>query len=282
MPAGRQTPLVTSDWLEARLDDPAVRVIEISLEDSPATFESGHIPGAIWSYWKDLCWDESDRQFLTPAQLADRLGQQGIGEDSTVVLSGDPVQFGTYAYWALLMAGHRDLRLLDGARTRWTAEGRPLTAEPTAVTPVLYQPQAADQSMRAGRDEVVGGLGDPGRLLLDVRSPEEYRGERVMPPPEFDHGAERKGRIPGARHLYYRELLNDDDTFKSPAELRAVLAASAIDPGDFEDVVAYCRLSHRATLVWTALHYLLGFDHVRIYDGSWTEWGSMVGMPVET
>jgi thiosulfate/3-mercaptopyruvate sulfurtransferase len=136
--------------------------------------------------------------------------------------------------------------------------------------------------MRAGRDEVLGGLGDPRRRLLDVRSPEEYRGERVMPPPDFDHGAERKGRIPGARHLYYRELLNDDDTFKSPAELQTVLAARGINPGEFDDVVAYCRLSHRATLVWTALNYLLGFDHVRIYDGSWTEWGSMVGMPVET
>lgn len=259
-----------------------MRVIEVSSEQSTATFEAGHIPGAVWFYWKDLCWDDSDRQFLTPAQSADRLGGVGIDESCTVVLVGDPVQYGTYAYLALLMAGHPRLRLLDGARTSWLADGRPLTTDSISTEPVDYQLQPPDQSVRASRDDVLSRLDDPGRLLLDVRSPEEYRGERVMPPPDFDHGAERKGRIPGARHLYYRELLNEDDMFKSPAELRSVLAGKDIEVDEFEDVVAYCRLSHRATLVWTALHYLLGFDQVRVYDGSWTEWGSMVGMPVET
>jgi len=282
MSAVRENPLVKAEWLEAHFGDPAVRVIEVSSEESPSTFDAGHIPGADWFYWKDLCWDDSDREFASPEQVAARLGAVGIDETTVVVVSGDPVQFGTYAYWALLMAGHPQLRLLDGARTRWVADGRPLAT--TAVTrhPVAYRPQPPDQSMRANRDDVRDHLGEAGRLLLDVRSPEEYRGERVMPPPDFDHGAERKGRIPGARHLYYRKLLNDDDTFKGADELRAVLAGEGIDPTLFGDVVAYCRLSHRATLVWTALHHLLGLDHVKIYDGSWTEWGSMVGMPVET
>jgi len=180
------------------------------------------------------------------------------------------------------MAGHPDLRLVDGAHTRWVAEGRPLTTAVPTWTKVANQPGWADQSSRASRDEVLAHLGDESRLLLDVRSPEEYRGERVMPPPDFDHGAERKGRIPGARHLYYLDLLNEDDTFKSKDELSAILSAAGADPADFDEVVAYCRLSHRATLAWVALHYLLGFDNIKIYDGSWTEWGSMVGMPVET
>jgi thiosulfate/3-mercaptopyruvate sulfurtransferase len=268
--------------VEAHLEDPKVRILEVSSEETPTTYRSGHIPGAAWFYWKHLCWDDSDRQFLTPEQAAARLGEIGIDETTTIVIYGDPVQYGTYAFWALLMAGHPGLRLLDGGRTRWMADGRQISTAAPTWSPVVYQPAAADQSFRVSRDDVLARLGDETRLLLDVRSPEEFRAERVMPPPDFDHGAERKGRIPGARHLYYQELLNNDDTFKSPEELKAVLSEHGIDPSAYQDVVGYCRLSHRATLVWTALRFLLGFENVKIYDGSWTEWGSMVGMPVET
>lgn len=277
----RPHPLVSTDWLEEHLDDPGVRVVEVSSEEFPTVYERGHIPGSAWFYWKDLCWDDSDREFLTPQQLATRFGPIGIDEESTVVLVGDPVQYGTYAFWALLMAGHPDLRLLDGARTKWVADGRRLTTEIPEWPGVAYHPAESDPSARVSRDDVRARLGEAGRLLLDVRSPEEYRGERVMPPPDFDHGAERKGRIPGARHLYYADLLNEDDTFKSRDELSALLSSRGVDPSRYEDAVAYCRLSHRATLVWVALRYVLGFDNIKIYDGSWTEWGSMVGMPVE-
>jgi thiosulfate/3-mercaptopyruvate sulfurtransferase len=135
--------------------------------------------------------------------------------------------------------------------------------------------------MRVGRDDIRANLRSPGRLVLDVRSPEEYAGERIMPPPDFDHGAERAGRIPGAHHLYYRDLLNDDDSFKPTAELRPILESVGATPAPTNEIVVYCRLSHRATLVWFAMTHLLGYDNVRIYDGSWTEWGSIVGFPIE-
>ncbi|OGL02691.1 MAG: hypothetical protein A3E31_17510 [Candidatus Rokubacteria bacterium RIFCSPHIGHO2_12_FULL_73_22] len=210
-----------------------------------------------------------------------RLGRLGVAPDTTVVLYGDPVQYGTYAFWVLTLCGHPDVRLLDGAKTRWVAEGRPLSTEVPAPTPVAYPPEPGDASSRVGRDDVRAGLGRPDRLLLDARAPEEYRGERVMPPPFFDHGAERTGRIPGAVHLYFRELLNEDDTFKPADELRRVLAARGAMPDRPGEIVVYCRLSHRATLLWFAMHHLLGHDNVRVYDGSWTEWGSIVGFPVE-
>jgi len=198
------------------------------------------------------------------------------------VLTGDPVQFGTYAFWAFTMAGHRDLRLLDGARRKWLAEGRPLTREVARFSPVAYPAPAGNASTRVGRDNVLNNLKKPGRLLLDARSPEEYEGKRVADYSfAFDHGAERSGRIPGAVHLYFKRFLNEDDSFKSPDEIRAVLAAAGIAPAKFEEVVCYCRLSHRATLAWVALAHLLGLGNVKIYDGSWTEWGSIVGFPIE-
>lgn len=245
-----------------------------------AAYRVGHVPGAVWWYWKTTLWHDTDREFPTPQVMSRRLGDIGVTPETTVVLYGDPVQYGAYAFWVLSMCGHPDIRLLDGAKTRWCAEGRPLATETPRVTPVEYRPRPGDTASRVGRDDVRAGLGRPGRLLLDARSPEEYHGERVMPPPFFDHGAERTGRIPGAVHLYYRDLLNEDDTFKNPDELERVLRArgAARDRGE---IVVYCRLSHRATLVWVAMHHLLGYENVRVYDGSWTEWGSIVGFPVE-
>jgi thiosulfate/3-mercaptopyruvate sulfurtransferase len=179
-----------------------------------------------------------------------------------------------------LLRGHTRVKVLDGSRTRWVQEGRPLTTELPTVTPTDYPVRAPDESGRISRDGVLAGLDNPDRVLLDARTPEEYRGERVKPAPSFDHGAERKGRIPGARHLFYRELLNDDESFKPADQLRQTFEARGATPD--KDLVIYCRLSHRATLVWFTARYLLGYPRVRSYDGSWTEWGSMVGMPVET
>jgi len=273
--------LVSGVWLAEHLDDPGVRIVEVSASPDDTAYREGHIPGAVWWYWKEALWHPTDREFPTPDEMAERLGRIGVSPETTVVLYGSPVQFGTYAFWVLTMCGHRDIRLLDGSRTRWEAEGRPLTKEVPTFPVVAYQPGTEDLSSRVGREDVRANLGQKGRVLLDARSPEEYEGERVGPPPGFDHGAERTGRIPGATHLYFRELLHGDDLFLQPEELRALCAGLGATPDTSDEIVTYCRLSHRATLVWFAMRYLLGFTNVRVYDGSWTEWGSIVGFPVE-
>ncbi|MDP2618817.1 MAG: sulfurtransferase [Hyphomicrobiales bacterium] len=275
-------PLVTTQWLEQHLEDADLRVIEISQAADNAAYREGHIPGAAWFHWKDICWHPTDRQFVTPEALARRLGVMGIGPRTNVVLYGDPVQFGTYVFWSFTMGGHANLRLLDGSRTKWVKEDRPLSNDmPRLSPPVDYPPGNGDTSMRIGRDDIRAKLGRPGRLLLDVRSPEEYSGERVIALPKFDHGAERAGRIPGAVHLFFRNLLNDDDTYKSREELLAAFEGVGATPDKVEEIVVYCRLSHRASFTWVAMKHILGFENVRIYDGSWTEWGSIVGFPVE-
>lgn len=273
--------LVSTSWLQDHLDDADLKVLEIASNPDAAVFRKGHIPGARRVFWKDLCWHQSDRQFVTPEELAGRLSKLGIGSDDTLVLYGNPVQYGCYAFWALTMAGHKKLRLLDGTNSKWMAEGRPLTQDVVRPATAEYKPGEPDASMRMGRDAVLAGLGKPGRLLLDVRSPEEYSGERVMEYPKFDHGAERAGRIPGAVHLFFKNLLNSDDTFKTADELRAVFRRAGATPEQTGEVVIYCRLSHRASLAWVAMKFVLGYGHARIYDGSWTEWGSIVGFPVE-
>ncbi|MBT3941745.1 MAG: sulfurtransferase [Chloroflexi bacterium] len=274
--------LVTTEWLTDHLEDPSVRVLEIGATDDDDAYRSGHVPGAIRFFWKDLCWHESDRVFVIPTEMAHRLGAIGIGPDTTLVLYSDRVQYGTYAYWALTMAGHRNLKLLDGSRTKWLAEGRELSESVPVFDSVSYPVPVGDASTSVSRDDVLANLENDDRLMLDVRSPEEYSGERVMPPPGFDHGAERKGRIPGAVHLFYQDLLNEDDTFISADELRAKFEAVGAGPDQVTEVVGYCRLSHRATLTWVAVTQVLGWDHMRIYDGSWTEWGSIVGFPIES
>ncbi len=276
------SPLVTTDWLEQHLGDSGLRILEISSLAGDLNYREGHIPGATWLYWKSTCWHETDRELITPAAMARLFGGIGIGPDTIVVLYGDPVQFGSYAYWAFTLAGHRQLRLLDGARKKWVAEGRPLSRDVPNFAAVEYPAPAGTSSMRIGRRNVLENLKRPQRLLLDVRSPEEYSGQRVIDYSfAFDHGAERTGRIPGAVHLYFRELLNEDDTIKPPGELRRVFAAAGIAPEEFEEVVCYCRLSHRATLAWVAMTHVLGCAGVKVYDGSWTEWGSIVGYPIE-
>ena len=273
--------LVSTQWLDDHLNDPDVRVIEVSSTEDADTSIGGHIPGAAKVFWKDFCWHATDREFATPEEMAERLSAIGVTPETKLVLCGDPVQYGTYAYWILTMAGHRNKAMLDGVLTKWARDGRAVAARASTYERMPYAPGNADMTTRVGRDDVLAGLGRETRLLLDVRSPEEYGGERVMPPPDFDHGAERKGRIPGAVHLHYLDLLNDDDTFKTADEMLALLAAVGASPDSPSEIIAYCRLSHRATLAWFAMTHILGFDNVRIYDGSWTEWGSIVGFPVE-
>jgi len=272
--------LVSTEWLHDHLADQTIRILEIgSLDDRD--YRLGHAPGAVWAFWQELCWDHAMRQLATPAQMAKRLGDLGIGAQHTVVLMSNEAQYATYAYWTMVMAGVTSLRLLDGSRTAWVTEGRPLTVEVPEQRPVERRVGIADPSMRIGRDDLLQKLDAPGRIVIDARSPEEYRGERVMPLPKFDHGAQRKGRIPGAIHLYYQDLLNRDETFRSPDHIAATLESVGVKSDADVEIVTYCRLSHRATLIWFALTEILGRPRVRVYDGSWTEWGSMVGMPIE-
>jgi thiosulfate/3-mercaptopyruvate sulfurtransferase len=276
-----EQPLVSCNWLAHHLHDPGIRIIEVSSGSDDAAYREGHIPGAVWWYWKEALWHPTDREFATPEAMARRLERIGVSPQTTIVLYGDPVQYGTYAFWVLSMTGHPDIRLLNGGGQRWRAKGRPLSREVPSFTATAYSAGKADFSSRVGRDAIRTRLGQPGRVLLDARSTEEYQGERVSPPSGLDHGAERRGRIPGAKHLFFRQLLNEDDTFIPSDALRPLFTLAGATPDPAVEVVVYCRLSHRATLAWFAMRHLLGYQNVRVYDGSWTEWGSIVGFPIE-
>lgn len=275
--------LVNAQWLSPRLQDPDVRVIEVDWTGTEA-YAAGHIPGALGWNWKEWLWDPLTREFPAPQEFARRCGEAGIANDTTVVFYGDPVQFGAYAWWVFTYLRHPDVRLLDGGRKTWSALGYPLTTEVPRVAPRTYRPPSGPRlEMRAHRDEVLRDLpkyraGDA-TVLLDHRSPEEFDGRRVNVPGMPDVGAERSGRIPGARHLHFADFLNADTSFKPAAQLRALLEARGADAS--KEIISYCRLSHRATLAYFVMYELLGYRKVRSYDGSWTEWGSMVGMPVE-
>jgi thiosulfate/3-mercaptopyruvate sulfurtransferase len=276
------SPLVSTQWLADHLNDPTVVVLEVSIDPfEKADYPSGHIPGAHFVYWKDLLWHDSDREFPSPEVLAERLRALGVGNNTTVALVGDPFQFAAYSYWVMTMSGQEQrCRLVDGGRRTWVAERRPLTTAVPEANVGDLTPGVIDSSPRVGRDEVRAGLGPDGPLLIDMRSPEEYRGERVSPPwLPFDHGAERGGHIPGAHNLFIDNVLTDTGTLLPPNELRERFKAVGLQ--DDAEVVTYCRLSHRGSLAWFILTRLLGESNVRVYDGSWTEWGSIVGFPVE-
>jgi len=274
--------IVNTAWLEQRLGNDDLIVVEVSTDPrKDAAYFNGHIPGALYAYWKELCWHDTDRDFPSPEVMAERLGRLGVDDDTTIVVVGDPVQFGAYAYWVLTMTGFAERTvLLDGGRLAWFSEQRLSTTEIIEPEPAMVRPGVVATASRIGRDAVRAGLGGPERVLVDMRSPEEYTGERVAPAfIEFDHGAHRYGRIPGARHLYYMRLLTDTGTLRPTAELRSEFEREGVTP-DLE-IVTYCRLSHRASMGWFVLTEVLGYPDVKVYDGSWTEWGSIVGFPVE-
>jgi thiosulfate/3-mercaptopyruvate sulfurtransferase len=278
--------LITAEQLLDDLDVPSLRVVEVTPEPVLEDYLRGHIPGAQAWYWKDVVWDDLSREFPTPPVLAQRLGELGIGDGTTLVLYARRNQYAIYCAWVLgELCGFADVRVLDGGKTVWERRGFPMTTDAPLVAPAARAAPRSDRSDRSRirRDELLARLAAPAPpRLLDARYPEEYDGRRVKPGDGFDHGAERRGHIPGAVNVPYESLLDPTDgTFLPAEQLRARLAAVGATPEQADEVVAYCRLGHRGSLVWFVATQLLGYDHVRLYDGSWTEWGSMVGAPVE-
>ena len=268
------------DWLEEHLGDPQIRIVEINDLSSSVTYYDAHIPGAVYWRWHQALWHPTNRDFIPPKRFARLMEFSGITHDTTIIFYSHSKQFASYAFWVCRMRGHKSVKIMDGNRNLWAKQKRPLQKSPPSVNQTVYPLRAIDHSCRIGRDEVLAGLNDPDRVLLDLRSAEEYRGERVAPPQwPFDHGAVRYGHIPGGRHLFYRELLDDDERFLPFESLQAAFEKRGAGPD--KDIITYCRLSHRGSMGWFIASCLLRYPRVRVYDGSWTEWGSSVGLPIE-
>ena len=270
--------LVETDWLEEHVKDPGTRVIEVD-EDTEA-YEKGHIEGAVgWNWTTDL-HTEVGRDYVDQAELSELLSAAGVGPDTTVILyGGNNNWFAAYAYWVLKLRGFDDVKLLNGGRKKWELESRPLTQEPASVTASGFSISGDERDeIRALRDEVLGKLGGA-TGFVDVRSPEEFRGEKLAPDHLPQEQAQVPGHIAGAANIPWAKAANEDGTFKSADELKALYEDEGIT-GDRE-IIAYCRIGERSSHTWFALQELLGYPNVKNYDGSWTEYGSLVGAPVE-
>ncbi len=270
--------LVTTDWLAEHLGDEGLVVAEV--DESPELYDEGHIPGAVKLHWRDDLQDPVERDIVSREVFEQLLGERGIGNDSIVVLYGDKNNwFAAYAYWYLKLYGHADVRILDGGRQKWIDEGRELTTDAPDVQAAAYSARERDESIRVRRDEVLEGLGRDGRALVDVRSPQEYAGELLAPPGYEQEGASRGGHIPTAQSVPWAQAVRDDGTFKSANELRELYGGKGVTPD--KEVLAYCRIGERSAHTWFVLRELLGYENVRNYDGSWTEWGNLVDVPIE-
>ncbi|HEU0183169.1 MAG TPA: sulfurtransferase [Agromyces mariniharenae] len=268
--------LVTTDWLAERLGQPGLVVVES--DEDVLLYETGHIPGAVKVDWHTDLNDPVVRDYIDGEQFAALLGSKGISRDTTVVIYGDKNNWwAAYALWVFTLFGHEDVRLLDGGRDLWIAEGRELTTDVPVVDLVDYPVVERDDSVvRAFKDDVLAHFGNP---LIDVRSPEEYNGERTSAPAYPEEGALRAGHIPTAASVPWARAAATDGTFKTREELDAIYRGEAgLEDGD--DVIAYCRIGERSSHTWFVLTHLLGFEQVRNYDGSWTEWGSAVRVPI--
>jgi thiosulfate/3-mercaptopyruvate sulfurtransferase len=270
--------LVTTDWLAERLGEAGLVVAEV--DESPELYDEGHIPGAVKLHWRDDLQDPVERDLVDRQTFERLLAERGISNDATVVLYGDKNNwFAAYAYWYLKIYGHGDVRILDGGRQKWIDEGRELTTEVPSPAPASYRASERDDSLRAYRDQVREWLGAEERALVDVRSPGEYAGDLIAPPGYEQEGAQRAGHIPTAVSIPWASAVADDGTFKSPDELRELYGGKGVTPD--KEVTAYCRIGERSAHTWFVLHELLGFERVRNYDGSWTEWGNLVDVPIE-
>ncbi|GAA1763395.1 MULTISPECIES: sulfurtransferase [Streptomonospora] len=272
----RSDVLVDADWVEARLDEPSVVLVEVD-EDTSA-YDKGHIRNAVKIDWKTELQDPVRRDFVDRTGFEKLLSEKGISNDDTVVLyGGNNNWFAAYAYWYFRLYGHQNTKLLDGGRKKWELDSRELVEEVPQRSKTAYTAKEQDTSIRAFREEVVDAIGS--KDLVDVRSPDEFAGKLLAPAHLPQESAQRPGHIPTARNIPWAKTANDDGTFKSDEELRKLYTEAGVDLN--KDIIAYCRIGERSSHTWFALHELLGLDNVKNYDGSWTEYGSLVGVPVE-
>ncbi len=270
--------LVDTAWVAEHLQDSKLRLVEVDVDTT--AYDQGHIPGAIGFHWQDQLQARPQRDLLPAEQLAALLGRHGISADSAVVAYGDNNNwFAAWFVWNLKYYGHRDARLMNGGRKKWLAEGRPTVTERPVVQAVTYRVGSPDPSVRALRDEVARAVGRPGGALVDVRSPKEFSGELLAPENLPQEGAQRGGHIPGAVNIPWGQAVADDGTFKPLQELTTLYGGKGVTPD--KEVIAYCRIGERSSHTWFVLKYLLGYPKIRNYDGSWTEWGSLIGAPIE-
>ena len=269
--------LVDTEWLAGKFSDPSVRTVEVDVDT--AAYDLGHIPGALaWNWSTQLC-DTVTRDILPKLQFEALLSQSGIAPETTIVIYGDSNNwFAAWAVWQLKIYGHKDVRLLNGGRKKWIADGRELTEDIPSYPATRYQAKEPDLSLRAMLPEVQQAVKAGATTLIDVRSPQEFSGE-ILAPPGLPETCQRGGHIPGARSVPWGKACNDDGTFKSLDELKALYGPEGVDPS--KPAISYCRIGERSSHTWFVLKYLLGVNNVKNYDGSWTEWGNLVGAPVE-
>jgi thiosulfate/3-mercaptopyruvate sulfurtransferase len=279
-----ETALVSPEWVADRLDrfvadDDAFRLVEVDV--NTAFYDQGHAPGAVCLDWESDLRAADRHDIVGPRELERLLGANGISADTTVVAYGDNSNwFATHFYWQLTYYGHSDVRIMDGGRGYWTDHGYPLSTERVDPPTVEYGRSLsppANPDVRASREDVLAAIGTD-TTLVDVRLPEEFRGD-ITAPPGIDEVAMRGGHVPGALNVFWADNIRSDEQFKSPADLRALYEAYGVEPTD--DVIVYCRIGERSSITWFVLSELLGYEFVRNYDGSWTEWGNMIGVPIE-
>ena len=269
--------LVTTDWVSEHLNDLKVRLLEVDVDTS--SYDKGHIQNAVGWNWQSQLQDNVRRDLLGQRQFEELCGKSGISNDTTVILYGDNNNwFAAYALWQFKYFGHKDVRLMNGGRKKWQLEERPLTTDLPKVTPATYKAGEPDRSIRAKREQIFKILERKSAGLVDVRSPDEFTG-KVIAPPGMTETAQRGGHIPGASNIPWSRAVADDGTFKLYDDLEKLYTSQGIQPG--RETVAYCRIGERSSHTWFVLKYLLGFENVSNYDGSWTEWGNLVDAPIE-
>ena len=269
--------LVTTQWVDDNKRDPNLAVVEVDVDT--AAYNEGHIPGAIaWNWQTQLC-DTVRRDIISKTNLENLLGSSGISNDTSIILYGDNNNwFAAWALWQLKMYGHQDVRMMNGGRKKWLAEGRELTREIPTPKAATYQVREFIDKYRAMMRQVQKAMEEHTAILVDVRSPDEFTG-KILAPPGLPETCQRGGHIPGAKSIPWAQACNDDGTFKTAEELEALYTSKGVTPD--KPIIAYCRIGERSSHTWFVLKYLLGYQNVMNYDGSWTEWGNLVGAPVE-